>query len=147
MKTTLNIGVDILNQIKKAAKSKGISSSDMILFLLSKVAGEIGNHGKIGRLIRYQARRHPDEWHTFHISVREDMFEYWLDLKKLLKVSVSFALADAVEKYLGELTKIRCGDNYLCKNYIIEKVVIDSFVMWKFIWGFPPKLDKFIHHY
>jgi hypothetical protein len=145
MQTTLNIRIDILHQINKAANDLGISRSEMIFFLLSRIAGEIGSPGKIGRLVQYQIRRRPEDWHVFHVRVREDMYEYWLDLRKLLKMSVSLILAYAAKKFLGEPTKIKYADNNLCKNYIIAKEVIDSVIVWKFIWGCPPNLSKYIH--
>ncbi len=144
METTLNIRIDILNQINNAAKDLGISRSEMILFLLSRVAREMENPGRIGRLVQYQIRRRPEDWHLFHIRVREDMYEYWVDLRKLLKMSVSLILAYAVKRFLGGAKNIKYTDNYLCKNYIIAKEVNDSIMVWKFIWGWPPNLAKFI---
>jgi len=41
---------------------------------------------------------------------------------------------------------INSTDNYLCKNYIIMQEVIDSIIVWKFIWGYPPNLEKLINH-
>src|SRR5271157_5384356 len=138
METTLNIRIDILEQIKKAAEDKGISYSEMIFLLMTKVTNDVGMPGKIGRLIQYQIRRRPEDWHVFHVNVREDMYEYWLDLRKLLKMSVSLILAYAVKRYLKDAIKIKNTDNNLCKNYIIVKQVVDSVIIWKFIWGFPP---------
>jgi hypothetical protein len=97
-------------------------------------------------MVQYQGRRSSPEWRVFHIQVREDMYEYWLDLRKLLKMSVSLILAHAVKKFLCKLMKINSTDNYLCKNYIIIKEIIDSVIVWKFIWGYPPNLEKFLNH-
>jgi hypothetical protein len=138
MKTTINIQINIFDQIVEAAKTHGITSSEMILLLISKIAADIAIPEKIGGLVKYQTRRKPKDWHLFHVQVREDMYEYWLDLRKLLKMSVSLILANAVKKFLNKPLKIKTSDNYLCKNYIIFKEVIDSVIIWKFIWGFPP---------
>ncbi len=79
MKTTLNIRTIILDQIKKAAQSKGISCSEMIAFLLKKVMSEIGNPASLGTMVKYQDRSKTEESHRFHVQVKEDMYEYWLD--------------------------------------------------------------------
>jgi hypothetical protein len=142
METTLNIHTDILEQIAKAAQSNHISRSEMILFLIKKVARDISNPGRIGRLVQYQDKARPEDWRVFHVKVREDMYEYWLDLRKLLKMSVSLILAHAVKRYLDKPMKVDRTDNNLCKNYIILKEVIDSVIIWKFVWGFPPNLKK-----
>jgi len=146
METTLNIHADILKQIARAAQANGISLSEMIALLIQKVTADIANPGRIGRMVQYQGRRSSSEWRVFHIQVREDMYEYWLDLRKLLKMSVSLILAYAVKKFLCKLMKINSTDNYLCKNYIIVKEVIDSVIVWKFIWGFPPNMEKLLNH-
>jgi hypothetical protein len=144
MKTTMNVHVEILNQIARAAKLRCISSSEMIVILLNMVMGDINNPGHLGRLVRYQKRRDPKDWHVFHIKIREDVYEYCLDLRKLLKMPVSLILARAVKKYLRKLDKIHT-DNYRFTNYIIIKEVIDSAIVWKFIWGWPPSFEGLIN--
>jgi len=146
MESTLNIRADILEQIARAANSNGISRSEMIAHLIQQVTADIADPEHIGRMVRYQGRRRPTEWRVFHVQVREDMYEYWLDLRKLLKMSVSLILANAVKRYLDKPMNINSTDNYLCKHYIIMKEVIDSVIVWKFIWGYPPSLGKLLNH-
>jgi hypothetical protein len=145
METTLNIHVDILEIIKREASLKNISNSKLIHFLIQKVAEDIGDPGTIGRMVKYQDRHKPEEWHFFHIQVREDVYEYWLDLKKLLKMSLSLILAYALKKYLKEKLKIINTDNNRFNSYIITKEIIDNVIVWKYIWGIPPNLEKVIN--
>jgi hypothetical protein len=144
METTLNIHTDVMEQIVIAAQYHCISCPEMIMLLMKKVTGDIGNPKCLGKMVKYQSRQKPENWHKVHVRPREDMYEYWLDLRKLLKMSVSLILAYAVKRYLNKLLKINNADNYLCKNYIITKEVIEETIIWKFIWGYPPKLEKFI---
>ncbi len=102
----------------------------------------IPNSGSIGRLVQYQERRNQVEWQTVHVYFREDDYEYFLDLKKLLKMSVSLILAFAVEKYLDKLIRGAITDNNRYRNYLIIKEVIDNLICWRFIWGFPANLEK-----
>ncbi len=141
MDTTLNISVDMLYQINKAAKANRISRTEMILLLIKKTAANIPNPGKIGSLVRYQGRRNSEDWHVFHIKIREDMYEYCLDLRKLLKKSLSLILAHAVKRFLKKPLKRKIADNYLCKSYFIIKKIIDTAIIWKFIWGCPENLN------
>jgi hypothetical protein len=133
METTLNIRTDIIDKVNMAALSRGISRSEMIVILIKKVMNDISDPVRMGRLVRYQERGRPDEWHTFHLYVREDDYEYFLDLRKLLKMSVSLILAYAVEKFLDKLMKSSVTDNNRYRNYIIIKEVIDDIICWKFI--------------
>ncbi len=144
MNTTLNINVETLKQITEAATLRSISSSEMIVTLLDMVMKDINNPDNLGRMVRYQKRRNPGDWRIFHVIIREDAYEYWLDLRKLLKMSVSLILARAVKKYLRKSNKIY-SDNYRFMNYIIIKEVIDSAIVWKFIWGWPSDLKSLIN--
>lgn len=142
MKTTLYIRTDIWDQIISAARLNGVSASEMIIRLIKEAMKDIKNPGRLGKMVQYQKRRPSFEWCTQHVRMPDDVYEYWLDLRKLLKMSVSLILADAVKKYLGKPMKISKGDNYRFTNYMIMKEVIDSVIIWKFIWGIPPNLEQ-----
>ncbi len=142
METTLNIRNDILSQISKFAKINGVSRSKMIAILIKKIVDNINDPERPGRMIRYQDRCRPGESHTFHVYMQKDDYEYWLDLKKLLKMSVSLILAFAVKKYLIKGTKISRTDNYRFINYSIVKEVAKNSIIWKIVWGIPPNLRK-----
>jgi hypothetical protein len=146
METTLNIRIDVSKKITFAAQARGISCSEMIAILIKKVMHDISNPGRMGKLVQYQERRRQNEWHTFHLCVREDDYEYFLDLRKLLKMSVSLILAYAVNKFLDKILKMDDTDKNRFRNYIVIRDVIDDIICWKFIWGFPPNIEKLIFH-
>ena len=77
--------------------------------------------------------------------MRADEYEYFLDLRKILKMSVSLIVAYAVEKFLDMLMKENNTDNNRYRNYIIAREVIDNIICWKLIWGFPRNLKKLLH--
>jgi hypothetical protein len=95
-----------------------------------------------GRRVKYQERQRPEEWLTFHLQVREDEYEYLLDLRKLCKMSVSLLLAYAVRKYLGRVLETIGTDNYQFKNYLIIRDIFNGVICWRLFWGFPPHLDQ-----
>jgi hypothetical protein len=139
MDTTINVRRDVLVKITRAARSRGISRSDMIILLFKKVMEDMSDPDSAGVMIRYQERRRPENWHRFHLWLREDEYEYVLDLRKLLKMSASLILASAVKKYLKKKIK-NLTDNYRIRNYVVIREFIDGLNCWKFIWGFPPSL-------
>lgn len=140
METTLNIHLDIMKIITDAAQDRGISRSEMIIMLLKRVMEDIAGPARYGSLIIYQSRSTKECWHTFHITLREDDYEYLLDLRKLLKMSVSHILAYAVKKYL----KSNITDNNRYKNYAVIKSIRDGLVFWTLIWGYPPDIEKYL---
>lgn len=145
METTVNIHDNIFIKINCAAEKSGISRSEMIVYLIKRIMDDIINPENIGKMVKYQKKSSPAEWHRFHIQLKMDDYEYLLDLRKLLKMSVSLILAIAVEKYLNVKKKLLITDNYQYKNYIIVKEVIDNIICWKFIWGYPLQIEKFIN--
>lgn len=144
METTLNVHAHILDKISLAASSSGISRSEMIILLIKKAMDDIPDPARIGRMVSYQKRSRPEDWRTFHVHLRMDDYEYFLDLRKLLKMSVSLILAYAVKKFLNKWAKSNTTDNYQYKNYVVIKEFIGNIVCWKFIWGYPPNLAKII---
>ena len=76
METTLNIRVDILEQIARAAQAQGISRSELIALLIHQAMADIVDPGRMGSMVQYQGRRSSSEWRVFHVQVREDMYEY-----------------------------------------------------------------------
>jgi hypothetical protein len=142
METTLNIHVRILDKIRKAAGLRNISCSSMIVILLQRVMKEKKNHVLMARLVKYQKRRSKDEWRKFHITWRVDDYEYFLDLRKFRKMSVSHILAYAVEKYLKKLKRKDFTDNYRFHNYVIMGGNAEGVTCWKLFWGFPLDIIK-----
>jgi hypothetical protein len=152
METTLNIHLEILKKITIHARARGISRSAMIIFLLKKAMDDISDPGRFGSLVRYQERGRPEDRHTFHIKLRVDDYEYMLDLRKLLKMSVSLILACSVMKYLAEATREKGerrrywndqkADNNRYRNYVLIREMIDSVICWKLFWGFPPSIGQ-----
>lgn len=137
MKTTLNIHKDTLNKINLAAKSVNVSRSKMIILLLKEFMKDNKNKARLGMLVEYQDRDDNENWHLFHISFREDEYEYFTDLRKLMKMSLSLILSNAVIKFLaGHKLDLIKSDNYPFKNYVIIKEYIDNIICWKLIWGY-----------
>ncbi len=148
METTINIRLEILEKIKETAVAKGISCSKMIRILMQKVMGEDMQYVRMGRLVQYQKKRRKEEWHKFHVTWREDEYEYYTDLRKMLKRSVSLILAYAVKRYLQEIINDKSTDNYRAQysNYVVVRENIGNIICWKLIWGYPPHIEQHITH-
>jgi len=80
----------------------------------------------------------------FNLYLMEDEYEFFTDLRKFHKISVSALIAYAIKKYLND--KIMDGgiDNYPFKNYILSCGIKDDYVYWQIIWGYPEKVGEFI---
>ena len=73
--------------------------------------------------VKYQERDVKENWHRLHVLMNEYEYEYYFDMRKFFKMSVSFILAYAVVKYLNEiinelLNRSISTDKYYFRNYI-----------------------------
>jgi hypothetical protein len=138
--TTLNVNKSCLQKIQHAASTSGKSCNTIIIILLKKMMDDQQYKARCGKRLQYQDRCNPNEWHTFHVRFRYDEYEYFMDLKKILKFSLSGILAIAVNKYLLKLMKTNICDNYHYQNYVIGRETIDGIICWRLAWGYTPKL-------
>ncbi|MBN2158610.1 MAG: hypothetical protein JW807_04385 [Spirochaetes bacterium] len=144
METTVNIHVDSLTTLSLAAQSRGISRSKLAVILIKMLMDDIHEPIKPWRMVRYQKKADRHLWRRLHLQLREDDYEYLLDLRKILKMSVSRLLAYAIKRFLNRLMKNKVTDNYQYHNYMVIREIIDSVICWKFIWGFPPNPEKLL---
>lgn len=146
METTLNINSDLLEKLVRAARSENKSRSEFIIMLIKKSMDDISNPGRMGTMVRYQKRHKTHEWRRIHLQIRIDDYEYFLDLRKLLKMSVSLILAYAVEKYLPSVLLNKTTDNNRYHNYVVIRDIIDNVICWKFLWGYPRNIEKILNY-
>lgn len=85
-----------------------------------------------GSPVKYQSSRKKNSWRSFHIRLSDCDYEFFLDLRKVLKLSVSNILAHAVKKYLGD--EIKDVDNYLYHAYSLIIAKINDGLELKITW-------------
>jgi hypothetical protein len=95
--------------------------------------------------VKYQNRDEEKNWHRIHIVLNEHEYEYYLDMRKFFKMSVSYILAYSVMRYLDKfmnelINKNITTDNYYYKNYVFIKETIYGIICWQIYWGIPQKL-------
>ena len=144
MITTMNVHTAILSKILRTAQSNNKTHSEIILLLLGKVKIDMPVPFVFGKMVKYQERRKCNDWHTLHLELRDEEYEYLLDLRRLLKMSVSLILAVAVDKYLHNIDNIINSDKYLMRNYVLILEVINEIEHWRHIWGYPHNIGSFI---
>lgn len=137
--TTLNLNIIILGKITKASSQLGKSRRYIIITLLKRI---MHDHQSVMRgfvTVKYQAEDDRKNWHCFHIRFKEDEYEFFLDLRKLCKYSVSFLVAIAVDQYLDKLLADRGNnvDNYInFTNYVLHQETKKGIFYTCLIWGY-----------
>ena len=136
--TTINIRREVLSKITNAAIQSNKSRREIIIYLLKLVARNNDSHLRGFGTVKYQSDDDPDNWHCFHIRFKPDEYEYFLDLRKVCKCSVSHLVAIAADKYLNDI--MANVDNYaLFSNYVLRREIIDGIICWHLYWGYPEK--------
>ena len=139
--TTLNIHIDVLSKITDAAKHLDTSRKAVIVLLLKRMMKNHRFFTQSFSTVKYQQDDDKDNWHCFHIRFRPDENEFFVDLRKVCKFSVSCLLAMAVKQFLSELMrdiKKKLVDNYQdFKNYVLHKEIVEGILSWQIYWGLP----------
>jgi len=144
-KTTFNIEKDIYNTISDYAKKHGKTRSDVIIVLLYRIMNDKKTRTRIDRCVLYQKHQRCNIWHKFYIRLDINDYEYFVDMRKFFKMSVSHLLACAFHEYQLEFKN---NDGYMYKytqkNYILIKDEIDGIIFWKIFWGYPLNISQYL---
>lgn len=150
IKTTANIHKGIMSRLNHASNILHISRITIIRILIKEYS-EHNNRVMIFSPVKYQKRDNSSNWHKFHLSLREDEYEYSNDFRKVYKKSLSLIISEAVRKYLSLIimkmknTIIGNIDSYHLKNYIFLQRKNDGIVYRTYFWGLPD--TKTLMHY
>ncbi|HPA72230.1 MAG TPA: hypothetical protein PKY31_08180 [Spirochaetota bacterium] len=139
--TTVYMRNDIAEWISDMAERAGISRNAMISALLHGFAEKRPAGAKAWSRVRYQDRAPDGQWTRVHVRLKGDEYEYFIDLRKVFKLSVSYVIAIAVKEY-GRSVHVMNVDNYRYHNYAMIHFQEGYVHCWLFCWGIPPKLPE-----
>jgi hypothetical protein len=145
IETTIYVHKQILEMLNNGAETTDRTRKSIIKLLMQRVMKDNQKMLKSNSRIKYQRSDEKENWHRLHVIVNEYEYEYYLDMRKFYKMSVSLILAFAVKRYLNDIiNELLIGnnntDNYLYRNYVFIKETIDGIVCWQIYWGIPQKL-------
>lgn len=142
IETSIYINASVLENISRAARINGITRTELIVQLMKKLMKDMPGGAHCGRSVRYQDKSSKDSWRIFHVQLSPEVYEYFLDLRKCLKMSVSSLVALAVKKYLNQKLKINFTDNYQFQDYCFVEGLVEDIKCWVQFWGIPSRIGK-----
>ncbi|HPC41866.1 MAG TPA: hypothetical protein PLM53_08155 [Spirochaetota bacterium] len=139
IETTINLDIGVVNDIVRASMITGISRRDIVSSLIKRLSRDHQGMVRSWIRVRYQARTGGNAWKRLHLALWPDEYEFFLDMRKVCKMSVSFLVSYAVLKYLDEVIRLllKNSDNNRYKNYLIFNRIVDGIVCWTYCWGMP----------
>jgi hypothetical protein len=145
IESTIHIHKSILEKLNRGAEMTGKTRTCIVRILMHRIMSDNQQMLKSNARIKYQARDEKENWNRLHVVLNEYEYEYYLDMRKFYKMSVSFILAYAIRRFLDEvlnelLDENNNTDNYCYSNYIFLKKTIDKVICWQIYWGIPRKL-------
>ena len=144
--TTVVMGGEVRASLDRAARISGESVTALIVLTMKRTMARRGGLARAFQRVEYQERGR--EWRRVHVSLWARDYEFFIDMRKVFKRSVSLLIALSVERHLdailAELSKTGSTDtdNYLFQSYIMCEEIVDSCVCWKLFWGIPKNPEK-----
>lgn len=147
IETTMHVHKSILEMLEKGSETTNRTRTYIIKCIMQRVMRDNRKLLRSYSVIKYQDRDLKENWCRIHIILNEYEYEYYLDMRKFYKMSVSFILAYAVMRYLDEvvnkiLNKKINADNYCYNNYVFIEETVYGIICWKTYWGIPPQLPN-----
>jgi hypothetical protein len=142
IETTVRLGRETVARIALACEGRGVTRSCLVSALVRYASGKMRPLPEGWVRVKYQGRRMKEEWRCQHLVLRPDEYEFFGDMRKVMRLSVSCIVAYAVEHYLDEMLAIsgEDTDNYRYRNYIIARFMAGDVVCWAHCWGIPPEI-------
>lgn len=142
IETTVYMRREDLDILKDAAEKSGVAKKSLVSSLLNLLSRRERRICRAWERVRYQQRNGEGGWKRLHVKLRADEYEFSIDLRKVMKMSVSFLISYAINHYLKELLEMlaKNGDNYQYRNYAIMNIVEENVSCWILCWGIPPQI-------
>jgi hypothetical protein len=135
---------DVFFKLSHASMKIGKTRREVVVMLLLRLMSDVEGFPGGFTLVRYQERDPLKRYRCFSISFKKDENEFFTDLRKLCKLSVSYLVAIAVERYLEEmLNEGQSRHNYTeFTHYAIGQRIDDGIICWEFYWGDPAGIPE-----
>ncbi len=148
IETTTCISIKHYKILQLHANHHNIPIRSLVSALLSFAADHEKVNIKYFKQLRYRPRGNGD-WRRLHLVLYDDEYEFFMDMKKLWKMSLAFIIAYCLDNVLYEFLEFLTGaeqdddyytDNYRYKGYAFEICVVDGVFCCKLYWGPHPEI-------
>lgn len=147
--TSFYIHKNMFDRLLAASHRTGESMCDLISQMMFRYAKDHKARRIAAGTVKYQDRDVKENWKVFRVALDEDDYELFTDMRKVLKRSVSFIIALAIEKYLDAIVSalLKHLDCYSRLFYSAAGRDFEDHVKWIYKWRIEQKIptEKLLH--
>ncbi len=130
------------------AKQHNMSLRTFVSSLISFAAHSEKGTFKYFKRLKYRPKD-AGEWKRLHLVLYDDEYEFFMDVKKLWKMSLALVIAYCLDNFLYEFLEFLSKaekdddsytDNYRYSGYTFEVGVEEDIFFYKLYWGPHPKI-------
>ncbi|TAL29740.1 MAG: hypothetical protein EPN93_20595 [Spirochaetes bacterium] len=122
-RTTMNIHLAEWIKISWVAARLAKTKREVIIMLLARLMPELEQLQGEFTTVKYQEDDPEGWWHRYTILIRSDELEFWSNIRRLCKLSLSNLIAMAVEKHWGRLLEEQTQEIHKYVRFIQYKVL------------------------
>ena len=141
IKSSVNINIKKLSLLENFSEANELSINEVIVLLLRKILEDGKYSAKKFRAVKYQEVDPDKNWDTLTVYFENVDYEFFTDMRKFFKESVSLLLSKAIDLFLdtilSEVEEILL--NYANSDWDIRRDDIEMGAIWTIYWIKPGK--------
>jgi hypothetical protein len=149
IRTTHVMRLDVFAALLDASLKTKVDMCTILVRIMQMLFRDYSKYVNLYGQLKYQKRTPKGTKKRVHIHMSECTYDYFQDMRKVFRKSISFMFAIAVEEYLDqvieELLRQDCDKNegnYPLKNYAILEKRIENITCWLICWGIPEDITR-----
>ncbi len=141
IKSSVYINTAKLQKLEEFSADNGLDFDDVVALLLRKILSAGNLYAKKFVAVKYQAADPDKNWKTATVYYSGVDYEFFTDMRKFFKESVSLLLSKAIDLFLdtilSEVKEILL--NYANSDWDIRRDDVETGAIWTIFWKNPGK--------
>ncbi len=136
IKSSININIVKLSMLENFSANNGFSISEVVTLLLRKILKDGNFNARKFSAVKYQDVDPDKNWDNLTVYYNEVDYEFFTDMRKFFKESVSLLLAKAIDLFLDTILSEsdEILHNYVYSDWDIHKINTPTEVIWSIFW-------------
>ncbi len=141
IKSSVNINIGKLSLLENFSEANELSVNEVVALLLRKIMKDGNYSARKFRAVKYQEIDPDKNWDTLTVYFEDVDYEFFTDMRKFFKESVSLLLAKAIDLFLDTILSEVEGilRNYAESDWDIRRDDVETGAIWSIFWIKPAK--------